>query len=58
MKLVDTSSGIEYLRDADSAGVTVPVADIVMAAASVRHGLELEHCDRHLERILPVAANL
>ena len=40
------------------AGLTVPVADIVIAAAAVRHGLEIEHCDRHFEKILSVAARL
>ena len=38
--------------------LTVPVADIIIAAAAVRHGLELEHCDRHFDEILPVAAKL
>jgi len=40
------------------AGLTVPVADIIIAAAALRHGLELEHCDRHFDKILPVAARL
>jgi predicted nucleic acid-binding protein len=39
-------------------GLTVPVADIIIAAAAVRHGLDLEHCDRHFEKILPLAARL
>jgi hypothetical protein len=37
-------------------GLSVPVADIIIAAAAVRHGLELEHCDRHFDQILPIAA--
>ncbi len=38
------------------AGLTVPVADIIIAATAVRHGLELEHCDRHFDGILSIAA--
>lgn len=38
------------------AGITVPVADLIMAATAARHGLDLEHCDRHFEAILPIAA--
>jgi predicted nucleic acid-binding protein len=34
------------------------VADIIIAAAAVRHGLDLEHCDRHFEEILPLAGRL
>ncbi len=40
------------------AGLTVPVADIIIAAAAARHGLDLEHCDRHFDRIQPIAARL
>lgn len=39
-------------------GLTVPVADIIIAAAAARHGLDLEHCDRHFDKILPIAARL
>ena len=125
MKLVDTSSWIEYLRDADSdagnrveelvltgdagwcdmtavelwngargarekrelaelerevelfavdshvwqkarklaaqsrdSGVTVPAADIVVVACAAHHKLEVEHCDKHFDKILPIAAKL
>ena len=39
-------------------GFTVPTSDIVIAACSVAHKLELEHCDKHFEDILPVAISL
>jgi predicted nucleic acid-binding protein len=40
------------------AGLTVPVVDIIIAAAAARHGLDVEHCDRHLDQIQPIAAGL
>ena len=40
------------------AGLTVPVADIIIAAAAARHRLDLEHCDRHFDQIQPIAARL
>ena len=45
------------LRCRDS-GLTMPPADLVIAACATRYGLELEHCDAHFERILPIAAKL
>lgn len=39
-------------------GITATSGDIVVAACAVSHGLELEHCDRHFDKILPVAAKL
>ena len=39
-------------------GVTVPTTDIVVAACATHHALELEHCDAHFDRILPIAATL
>lgn len=39
-------------------GVTAPSADVIVAACVMEHGLELEHCDRHFDKILPVAARL
>jgi predicted nucleic acid-binding protein len=36
-------------------GLTVPISDIVTAACAVAHGLELEHCDKHFNEILPLA---
>lgn len=40
------------------AGLTVPMADVVIAACAKTYDVELEHCDRHFEKILPVAAKL
>ena len=39
-------------------GITVPTADIVIAACAAEHQLELEHNDGHLEKILPLAKAL
>jgi hypothetical protein len=39
-------------------GITVPISDIVTAACAVTHGLELEHCDKHFNDILPLAKSL
>lgn len=39
-------------------GVTVPISDIVTAASAVTHKLELEHCDKHFDDILPLAKSL
>jgi len=39
-------------------GVTVPANDVVIAACAVNYGLEIEHYDRHFEKILPIAAKL
>lgn len=44
-----------HCRDA---GLTVPVADIVIAACADQYELELEHCDTHFDKILPIAAKL
>jgi predicted nucleic acid-binding protein len=39
-------------------GITVPVSDIVIAACAVTHKMELEHCDKHFDDILPIAKGL
>jgi predicted nucleic acid-binding protein len=39
-------------------GITVPISDIVTAACAVTHGLELEHCDKHFNELLPLAKSL
>jgi predicted nucleic acid-binding protein len=39
-------------------GLTVPISDIVTAACAVAHGLELEHCDKHFDELLPLARTL
>ncbi len=39
-------------------GVTVTSGDIVVAACAANYGLELEHCDSHFDKILPIARKL
>jgi len=39
-------------------GITVTSADIVIAACAKEHGLALEHCDKHFDKIQLVAAKL
>ncbi len=39
-------------------GITVPTADLVITACARHYGLDLEHCDGHFDKILPVAATL
>jgi predicted nucleic acid-binding protein len=39
-------------------GITVPLSDIITAACAATHGLELEHCDKHFNEILPLAKSL
>jgi predicted nucleic acid-binding protein len=39
-------------------GITVPLSDIIIAACATTHGLELEHCDKHFNELLPFAKSL
>jgi len=39
-------------------GITAPSTDIVIAACAIANGLELEHCDKHFDDILPLAKSL
>lgn len=39
-------------------GLTVPAADILVAACAVHHQVELEHKDGHFKEILPLAKSL
>jgi len=39
-------------------GLTLPISDIVTVACAVTHGLELEHCDKHFDDLLPLAKSL
>jgi len=39
-------------------GITVPMSDIVIAGCAVTHKLELEHCDKHFDDLLPIAKAL
>lgn len=45
-------------RRCRDAGLTVPAADIVIVACASKHQVSLEHCDGHLEKIVPIAAKL
>lgn len=39
-------------------GLTVPISDIITAACATTHSLELEHCDKHFNGLLPLAKSL
>jgi predicted nucleic acid-binding protein len=39
-------------------GITVPLSDIITAACAATHELELEHCDKHFNELLPLAKSL
>ncbi len=39
-------------------GIHVPISDIITAACAVAHGLELEHCDKHYDDLMPLANSL
>ena len=39
-------------------GLTVPISDIVTAACAGTHGLELEHCAKHFNELVPLAKTL
>jgi predicted nucleic acid-binding protein len=45
-------------RGCRGAGLTFPDSDIVIAACAVYYELEMEYCDSHFDKILPVAAKL
>ena len=40
-------------RSCRGRGITVPATDIIVAACSKRHGVQLEHHDRHFDLIEP-----
>jgi predicted nucleic acid-binding protein len=39
-------------------GITAPISDIVIAACAASHHLELDHCDKHFDDLLPLAKSL
>ena len=39
-------------------GITVPTADVVITACAAAHKLELEHCDKHFDDMVPLVKNL
>jgi len=48
----------ELARRCRRKGLTVPSADIVIVSCAAVHKLELEHCDKHFDDILPLAKAL
>lgn len=45
-------------RRCRDSGLTVPTADLVIAACAVEHRIALEHCDEHFDSIMPLAEKL
>jgi predicted nucleic acid-binding protein len=39
-------------------GITATSADVLIAACAANYNLELEHCDGHFDKILPIAKKL
>jgi predicted nucleic acid-binding protein len=39
-------------------GITVTSGDIVVATCAANYDLEVEHCDNHFDKILPIAKKL
>ena len=39
-------------------GITATSGDIVVAACAANYALNVEHCDSHFDKILPIAAKL
>jgi predicted nucleic acid-binding protein len=39
-------------------GINVSISDMITAACAVTHGLELEHCDKHFNDLLPLANSI
>jgi predicted nucleic acid-binding protein len=42
---------VSVAKECRRAGVTAPAADVIIAACALHYGLELEHCDGHLDAI-------
>lgn len=45
-------------RACRNSGLTIPPADLVICACATYHHLQVEHCDEHFAKILPLAAKL
>jgi predicted nucleic acid-binding protein len=39
-------------------GLTVPISNLVIAACAATHELELEHCDKHFNDLLPLVKTI
>lgn len=48
----------ELARRCRGKGLTTPSTDIVIASCAAAHKLELEHCDQHLDSLLPLTRAL
>ena len=48
----------QLARRSREKGVTAGAADIVIAACAINYCMELEHCDGHFDKILPIARKL
>ena len=48
----------ELARRSREKGVTVTSADLVIAACAANYDVDLEHCDIHFDKILPIAKKL
>jgi predicted nucleic acid-binding protein len=46
---------IKLARRARAAGLTTPSADLLIVATALRHGVELDHCDKHLAKLQQIA---
>lgn len=44
-------SATELAKKCRASGLTIPATDIVIAACAARHGVGLEHADRHFDLI-------
>ncbi|MBN1849974.1 MAG: PIN domain-containing protein [Deltaproteobacteria bacterium] len=44
----------ELARKSRNAGHTIPPADLIIASCAIFHGVEIEHCDTHLDVIMDI----
>jgi predicted nucleic acid-binding protein len=48
----------QLARRSREKGITVASADLVIAACAANYDADLEHCDTHFDKILPIAKKL
>jgi len=48
----------QLARRSREKGITVTSADLVIAACAANYQVDLEHCDTHFDKILPIARKL
>lgn len=46
---------VRLARKARAAGLTTPSADLLIVATARRHGVKLDHCDKHLAKLQQIA---